>query len=320
MTAGVDEAVLERLRVEGDTPAPPFGEERRCAYQPCSKPLQRKAREKSSQFTRRRFCDQACAARNATGSGIVGDLPERECVCGGTIRQRANEHPSRFAARQYCSPACASRHIGRATAGKQRKRRPVETKPCAQCGKPMTFRQRETTKKWQERETCSLRCGAQRRKAKEAAARAAHASVRVCGYPVCGKPLVQRDDEPPYRFRARQFCGLSCATANRNTAALNRGLAESKPCEGCPTVMVRGETPPYQWRVKRFCSPGCASRSRTRTEPKVVPSKDWQPPTVAIPEAPAGPAKPVWRPAGWSPIPNVWAGHRAQVSLTKATS
>ena len=278
--------------------------ERVCAYIPCSRPLERKEREKPSQFATRTHCDTNCAARHASGSTINHDSPDRQCMCGGVLRRRENESHARFATRKFCSPSCASRNADRKAPRKQKVRRPVESKTCDQCGGRMQRRASEGVVKWRGRRACSVGCGAKLRRTKEQTDRAAAAVGRMCAYPVCGQLLVQKETEPPSQFAARRFCGRSCARAHQNTRCRD-SPAQTRTCEGCPTVMVwdRDRMQAYQWRAKRFCSPGCASRSRIRVEPKVVPSKDRARKQAPVAPAPVPVARP--RPEALVPDPDV---------------
>lgn len=61
MTAGVDEATLERLRAEGDQPAPLFQLERVCGRPGCNQLLVRRVGEKSNRFRDRECCSTPCA-------------------------------------------------------------------------------------------------------------------------------------------------------------------------------------------------------------------------------------------------------------------
>ena len=275
--------------------------ERLCDYVPCRKPLTRKEGEKSSQWASRRFCDIYCAARSASGSTIVADIRERECVCGDVMRRRDNESMSRFAARKFCSPQCSSRNQSRPV------KPPVvrETKSCVVCGGLMQRRKTETKGRFQARECCSTLCAAKQRRTEDTAA--AFETGRVCGYPACGKPLTPKEGEAPRRFASRKFCSRSCGTANRNTArpVVRDESVETKLCAQCGAVMRREPRKvwtPKKWEARKHCGHACAAAARHSAP---VASSAY-----VIPDAPKSKPQAMWRPPGWSKIPNQWAGHR----------
>lgn len=280
-----------------------------CCYQPCGKPLTRKPKEKPSQYAGRRFCNQQCAARHASGSTITETPHERVCVCGNMMRRRPNEQPGRFANRKHCSHACSAAHADR----KPREPKPQtarETKTCTVCGQPAQRRRGEGPLKWQKRETCSISCAAKQRRTRETATGTVAIPVdgRVCLYPPCGKPLEPARRETPKKFADRKHCNKSCATAHQNAGRRptnDNDLPDTKTCEGCGATLQRGNIGPSQWRARRYCSIGCASRHRPPTQPRPTGAA-----APVILEAPTSRPRTIWRPAGLSKIPNAWAGHR----------
>jgi hypothetical protein len=139
---------------------------------------------------------------------------------------------------------------------------------------------------------------------------------RRCLLDTCRAVLVRRENEELRRWVKRRFCpGLSCAMRHVNAGRWD-DLPAEKTCPGCGVVFRPEEgMPPIQWRRKRYCSTTCGGataperpdgdkpRPRRNTKPKpATPSEVQAPPPV--------PTGPVWRPAGFSKIPNQWAGHR----------
>jgi hypothetical protein len=91
-----------------------------------------------------------------------------------------------------------------------------------------------------------------------------HRTVRVCAFPLCGKPLVQREKEKTSVFKGRRFCCISCAAR----ATSGSPIVHNPPDRACVCGTVlrrRGNESPARFASRQFCSPACARAHQTRT-------------------------------------------------------
>lgn len=148
---------------------------------------------------------------------------------------------------------------------------------------------------------------------------------RRCLLDTCRAVLVRREAVPggakreeARRWLGRQFCNHLCAM--RHVRAQKRiGVGQEKTCPGCGVVFGwPDEMPLGQWNRKRFCTRECGTvhapaqgegqaRHRRKARPASKPAAS---PVLAVPAVPSSGPAVIWRPAGFSRIPNAMAGHR----------
>lgn len=133
----------------------------------------------------------------------------------------------------------------------------------------------------------------------------------VCPRAGCGKrfPLVGR----------QRFCSVSCGRLARGSYRDTAGAVRTCALPGCDEI--------FQLRVpsdpKKFCSHEHASAYKTKAPEERAPRKPRGkkprpprpvrslPPRAPVPELPPAPPpveRPVWRPAGWGPLPPLGQG------------
>ena len=143
------------------------------------------------------------------------------------------------------------------------------------------------------------------------AARPDPTDTKVCELAGCDVVIVRKRTEGPQKWAEHEFCSPACAIAARRVP----DPTETKMCalDGCEVEFRRrrGEDQ-TTWDKHRFCTAahGSAARRVDRDAPrKAAPARKrapkpprQDPPTPAVTPVPY---LPVWRPAGWSPRPQI---------------
>ena len=231
-----EEQMLERLRVEGDQPAPMF-DVRQCQRPGCNQALVRRPKEKPNRFALRKFCSQECNQAVAKANLRVGQprSPERECERPGCEVMFSGRRRQRF-----CSLSCAGRAAD-----------PVGERHCGYrgCGQVLVRKPGERLSDFRKRKFCSVSCGNRNR--------LGHVDEqgRVCARNECGQVLVRREGEAHTMFARRLFCSRECASGARagvprpSHAAPPRKRRKTVVVKAPPGLTVFGDKPPAEpWR------------------------------------------------------------------------
>jgi hypothetical protein len=249
----IDEELVERLRLTGDTPIAMFDEHgepaRTCASPACREFLVRRPKERPSDFAKRKYCNPQCHTRGKTKHEA---FEARECKnpkCPKQLEIRAGEKPSAFVFRQYCNEQC--KREGQAAAAPPRR--------CAAQGCTVELRRRpeENAQQWRYRRWCSPECEATKRRRIPEEQR----ERKVCAREGCDRVFVRNPHEcSPKKWESRSFCSHECVReAQRATAKVKpapkprpvRAVKSVKPAQPKPkqSLTVFGDKPPVEpWR------------------------------------------------------------------------
>jgi 5-methylcytosine-specific restriction endonuclease McrA len=112
----------------------------------CGAVFERRARDSTQQWVRRRFCSTACSRDWQRRRSTV---PRQCSQCGRPIAKDPRDSIAQWHARRFCSAACRRaerlQHVG-------------VTKWCQHCGAEFEPHPHESTAQWEGRRFCSRRC------------------------------------------------------------------------------------------------------------------------------------------------------------------
>jgi hypothetical protein len=124
--------------------------------------------------------------------------------------------------------------------------------------------------------------------------------TKLCALSTCGKPITRPARMSQQSWDLRRYCNRGCQ-AGANSLRYPPPT-DTKPCSHCGAVMTRRrEDGPAKWEEKLYCSRDCARDARRGNAPVDPPPVPVEVIPRVVPTAP----RPVWRPPGWSPQPDV---------------
>lgn len=164
-----------------------------------------------------------------------------------------------------------------------------ETKVCAVCGREYErprYRNGmlQNPKAWEIRQTCGPKCG-QRLGGRITNQAARDAAKHHPPCPICGDPIIQRENEPLFRWKTRPTCGKrECYRAHMSARLSRDGKPKAPRAPRAPKApKAPAAVPPRRVAFERFPTPA-AARSTWRSVVDVGPPL---PPAHATPRAPA---------------------------------
>jgi len=167
-------------------------ETKRCEY--CGGSYERKRREATRDWQKRRFCSRECA--HAAPLGSAPPARTKTCWnCGAVFARPRSDGRDQWLNRRYCSQACAGHAAGRPPL--------PATKVCEACGEEFSRDSKLGRKQWIARRFCSVKCAKDRR-------------FRASGLPkdkeclVCGIRFLKHPSESLMQWASRLCCSRRC--------------------------------------------------------------------------------------------------------------
>jgi hypothetical protein len=125
------------------------------------------------------------------------------------------------------------------------------------------------------------------------------ADTKTCDH--CGNTFDRPPGTPPSRWDPRRYCGRTCASAG--TRPPGRPTVETKTCKHCGVTFERGRDDHKRWAGRQFC---CREHGNTYRRGKTATPRPKARKVAEQPAPkPAAAPRPVWRPASFSPQPNI---------------
>lgn len=131
---------------------------------------------------------------------------------------------------------------------------------------------------------------------------------KPCAIDGCENTL-KRSKQSRAQFAKRKFCSNACAAKGQKRP----GRAQQRVCaKGLHDLTDEANIYRVPSTGRRRCKPclRAAETARGPAAPRQRAPRKPKPAAKAAPPPPSGPPRPIWRPAGWSPQVNVWAGVR----------
>lgn len=136
--------------------------------------------------------------------------------------------------------------------------------------------------------------------------------VKTCALPECGREFTRRRGQPLTTFESRRFCSPECGRKGQKRP----GQGPSDVCRGESRHPMVGDNVLVDVQGRRRCR-ACAreyearkAKAGGRTRKPRASARQSTPKPAVVPAAVLV-ERPVWRPAGWGPVPVIVPKERA---------